>query len=205
MLNQDPSVTPEQLYSEHRRVAARFLDTVPRLGIPPSRLADPERRLRIGYLSGDFRDHAVAFFIEPLLTDRDRGRFEVFCYQTIRREDERTRRWRTLADAWYEVADMPDDALGQTIFDHRVDILVDLAGLTRGSRASAIARKPAPVQVSYLGYLGTTGSQALDYRITDSLADPLGLSDRFHSERLIRLPRSMWCFAPWAKMPAPLR
>jgi len=203
VLNQDPAVTPEQLFAEHRQVAARFLDVVPRLGIPPSRLADPERRLRIGYLSGDFRDHAVAFFIEPLLANRDRGQFEVLCYQTIGKSDERTGRWRTLADAWYDVTDAADDALAGAILDHRVDILVDLAGLTRGSRALALARKPAPVQVSYLGYLGTTGSRAIDYRITDARADPPGAADRFHSEQLIRLPQSLWCFAPWPEMPPP--
>jgi len=204
VLNQDPAVTPAQLHAEHRHVAARFLDTVPRFSIPPARLADPERRLRIGYLSGDFRDHAVAFFIEPLLADRDSARFEVCCYQTIAKEDDRTRRWRTLVDAWHDVTDTPDEALAQAIHDHQVDILVDLAGLTRGSRAPALARKPAPVQMSYLGYLGTTGMQALDYRITDSLADPPGPSDRFHSERLIRLPRSLWCFVPWSGMPEPV-
>lgn len=203
VLNQDPAVTPEQLYAEHRQVAARFLDAVPRMRIPQSRFSDPERPLRIGYLSGDFRDHAVAFFIEPLLASRDRAAFEVVCYQTVAREDERTKRWRSLVEAWHDVTDVPDDALAQAIFDHRVDILVDLAGLTRGSRASALARKPAPIQMSYLGYLGTTGSRALDYRISDSIVDPPGLSDRFHSERLIRLPRSLWCFAPWAEMPAP--
>ncbi len=203
ILNQDPAITPERLYAEHRQVAARFLDRVPRMGIPPARLADPGRRLRIGYLSGDFRDHAVSFFIEPLLANRDRAAFEVFCYQTIGKEDQRTRRWRSLADAWHDVSELPDEALAQAILEHEVDILVDLAGLTRGSRALALARKPAPVQASYLGYLGTTGNRALDYRITDALADPPGESDEYHSETLIRLPRAFWCFVPWADLPAP--
>lgn len=203
VLNQDPTVTPEQLHAEHRAVAARFLDPVPHLEIPRSRLADPERRLRIGYISGDFRDHAVAFFIEPLLAHRDRAAFEVLCYQTIGKEDARTQRWRALADAWYDVSGTSDEALAHAILDHRVDILVDLAGLTRGGRTLALARRPAPVQVSYLGYLGTTGSRAFDYRVTDALADPPGTADAFHTERLARLPRTLWCFAPWADMPAP--
>jgi predicted O-linked N-acetylglucosamine transferase (SPINDLY family) len=203
LLNQNPEVTPEQLYSEHRQVAARFLDRVPRLDVPKSRFDDPERRLRVGYLSGDFRDHAVAFFIEPLLANRDRQAFEIFCYQSIGKQDARTARWRALADAWHEVTDASDGALAQAILDHRIDILVDLAGLTRGSRALALARKPAPIQISYLGYLATTGSRAIDYRITDPMADPPGAADRCHSEQLIRLPRSLWCFSPWAEMPAP--
>jgi predicted O-linked N-acetylglucosamine transferase (SPINDLY family) len=203
VLNQDPRVTPDQLLAEHQRVAERFLDRAPRLEVPRSRFDDPERRLRIGYLSGDFRDHAVAFFIEPLLANRDRATFEVFCYQTIRKQDSRTERWRMLADAWYDVSESSDEALAQAILDHRVDIAVDLAGLTRGGRVLALARRPAPVQMSYLGYLGTTGSRTIDYRITDPLADPPGAADRWHTERLIRLPRSLWCFSPWDGMPAP--
>jgi predicted O-linked N-acetylglucosamine transferase (SPINDLY family) len=203
VLNQDPRIAPEQRYAEHRRVAERFLDRVPRLEVPKSRFDDPERRLRIGYVSGDFRDHAVAFFIEPLLASRDRTAFEVFCYQTLGKQDARTERWRTLADAWYEVKGVADETLAQAIVDHRIDILVDLAGLTRGSRALALARKPAPVQISYLGYLATTGSRTIDYRITDALADPPGAADRCYSEQLIRLPRTLWCFSPWVEMPAP--
>ena len=203
VLHQDPGVTPAELLSAHRNVAERFLDAIPRMTVPRSHCDDPERRLRIGYVSGDFRDHAVAFFIEPLLAQRDRAAFEVHCYQTMRKEDARTARWRSLADAWHDVTDASDEALAQAIADHRVDILVDLAGLTRGGRTLALARRPAPVQVSYLGYLGTTGCRAFDYRITDALADPPGEADRWHSERLIRLPRSLWCFSPWDGMPAP--
>ncbi|MFO1360878.1 MAG: tetratricopeptide repeat protein [Burkholderiales bacterium] len=203
VLHQDPGVTPAEMLSAHQGVAARFLDCLPQLSIPRSRFDDPGRRLRIGYVSGDFRDHAVAFFIEPLLAQRDRAAFEVHCYQTMRKADARTARWRALADAWHDVTDASDDALAQAIFDHRIDILVDLAGLTRGGRTPALARRPAPVQVSYLGYLGTTGSRAFDYRITDALADPPGESDRWHSERLLRMPRTQWCFAPWDGMPAP--
>lgn len=202
VLHQDPGVTPDGLLSAHRSVAERFLDPLPRMSIPRARFDDPGRRLRIGYVSGDFRDHAVAFFIEPLLAQRDRAAFEVHCYQTTRKADARTARWRTLADGWHDATGASDEALAQAIFDHRVDILVDLAGLTRGGRTLALARRPAPVQVSYLGYLGTTGSRAFDYRITDALADPPGESDRGHTERLVRLPRTLWCFAPWNGMPA---
>jgi predicted O-linked N-acetylglucosamine transferase (SPINDLY family) len=202
VLHQDPAVTPAELLSAHRRVAERFLAPIPHMTVPKSRFEDPDRRLRIGYVSGDFRDHAVGFFIEPLLAQRDRAAFEVHCYQTLRKHDARTERWRALADTWHDVTDASDEALAQAIFDHQVDILVDLAGLTRGGRTLALARRPAPVQVSYLGYLGTTGSRVFDYRITDALADPPGESDRWHTERLVRLSRSQWCFTPWNEMPA---
>jgi predicted O-linked N-acetylglucosamine transferase (SPINDLY family) len=203
-LSQQAGTAPEQLLAEHRACMARFLRDDPRRAIPPARLADPERRLRIGYLSGDFRMHAAAYFIAPLLGARDRNAFEVFCYQTLDEEDERTPQLRALADHWHKVSALNDDALADLIVEHEIDILVDLAGLTNGGRAHVIARKPAPVQVSYLGYLATTGIDALDYRVTDARADPPGAADRCHSERLIRLPKSFWCFAPLEEMPAPM-
>jgi predicted O-linked N-acetylglucosamine transferase (SPINDLY family) len=203
-LSQQAGTTPEQLLAEHRACMARLLREDPRLAISSARLADPERRLRLGYLSGDFRMHAAAYFIEPLLGARDREAFEVYCYQTVDEEDERTARMRALADHWHEVSKLSDEELAALILAHEIDILVDLSGLTNGGRVHLLARKPAPVQISYLGYLATTGIEAVDYRITDARADPPGPADRGHSERLVRLPRSMWCFAPLDAMPEPL-
>jgi predicted O-linked N-acetylglucosamine transferase (SPINDLY family) len=182
----------------------RLLRDDSRMRIPAGRLSDPERRLKIGYLSGDFRAHAVAYFIRPLLEARDRSAFEVFCYHTLDEEDERTAELRAFAEHWYNVMSLPDGELAAMIRAHEIDILVDLAGLTNGNRVHVIARKPAPVQISYLGYLGTTGIDAIDYRITDARADPPGDADLWHSERLVRLPNSLWCFAPLDAMPAPL-
>jgi protein O-GlcNAc transferase len=203
-LSQRAGTTPEQLLAEHCACMARVLRDDPRLPVPFARRADPERRLRLGYLSGDFRMHAAAYFIAPLLGARHRDAFEVFCYQTLDEEDERTREFRALADHWHEVSALDDAELASLILAHEIDILVDLAGLTNGGRVHVIARKPAPVQVSYLGYLGTSGIEAVDYRITDALADPPGAADRCHSEQLIRLPNSLWCFAPLEAMPAPV-
>ena len=203
-LSQRVGTAPEQLLAEHRRCMGRLLQDDAPLPIAAERLADAERRLRIGYLSGDFWMHAVAYFLDAPLAARDHDAFEVFCYHTQDKEDERTAELRALADHWHAVADLSDDALAALIQAHEIDILVDLAGLTSGSRVHVIARKPAPVQISYLGYLGTTGIDAIDYRITDALADPPGLADSCHSERLIRLPRSFWCFTPFEAMPPPL-
>jgi predicted O-linked N-acetylglucosamine transferase (SPINDLY family) len=196
--------TPAQLLAEHRRCMERLLRGLPRVAIPAARCADPERRLRIGYLSGDFRLHAVAYFLEPLLAARDPAAFEVHCFSTVEAEDERTDALRRLADHWHDVRALDDEALTALIVAQEIDILVDLAGLTPGHRVRVIARKPAPVQVSYLGYLGTTGVDALDYRITDARADPPGDADAGHSERLWRLPRTLWCFTPPPAMPEPL-
>ncbi len=203
-LSQQAGTTPERLLAEHRACMARLLRDDQRLTVPPARFADPERRLRVGYLSGDFRMHAAAYFIEPLLVARDREAFEVFCYQTVSEADERTARMRPLADHWHDVSQLSDDALAALVFEHEVDVLVDLSGLTNGGRLHVVARKPAPVQISYLGYLSTTGVDAIDYRISDARADPPGAAERGHSEQLVRLPRSMWCFAPLDAMPAPV-
>ncbi|RPI48124.1 MAG: hypothetical protein EHM59_01920, partial [Betaproteobacteria bacterium] len=174
LLGQDVATSPAALLAEHRRFATELVDPVPQGSFPAARFADPERRLRIGYLSGDFRMHAVAFFIEPLLAARDRAAFEVFCYQTGAEADEHTARFRALADHWHDVSSLADDEFAALVRSHEIDVLVDLAGLTTGNRVLALARRPAPVQVSYLGYLATTGVKAIDYRITDALADPPG-------------------------------
>jgi len=202
-LSQQAGIAPEQLLAEHRACMEHLLRGDSRMPIAAGRLADPERRLRLGYLSGDFRAHAVAYFITPLLEARDREAFDVFCYHTIDEADERTVELRALVDHWYAVAGLPDAELAALIQAHEIDILVDLAGLTNGNRVHVIARKPAPVQISYLGYLGTTGIDAIDCRITDFRADPPGDADRCHSERLVRLPNSLWCFKPLDAMPAP--
>jgi predicted O-linked N-acetylglucosamine transferase (SPINDLY family) len=204
LLGQDVATSPEALLAEHRRFAAALVDRMPQGTFPAARFADPERRLRIGYLSGDFRMHPVAFFIEPVLAARDRTAFEVFCYQTGTGADEYTARFRALADHWHDVSSIADDEFAALVRFHEIDVLVDLAGLTTGNRVLALARRPAPVQVSYLGYLATTGVEAIDYRITDALADPPGVSDAWYTEKLVRLPRSFWSFAPPERMPEPL-
>lgn len=199
-----PAVDEAECYLAHRAWAARQADAVPRLAPATGRCADSERRLRIAYVSGDFRAHAVGEFLEPLFTHRNRDAFEIFCYRTLRAQDDRTERFRALADGWHDAFELADDAFAELIRAHRIDILVDLAGITRGHRARALARKPAPVQIAYLGYLGSTASASIDYRITDSQADPPGHSERFHTERLLRLPRTQWAYAPSGAMPEPL-
>jgi predicted O-linked N-acetylglucosamine transferase (SPINDLY family) len=162
---------------------------------------DAHRRLRIGYVSPDFRRHAVAYFAEPILANHDKTQVEIFCYAEVMREDEYTGRFRQFADHWHSTVGMSDGAVAQMIRDHRIDILVDLAGHTAGNRLLVFARKPAPVQVTYLGYPGTTGLSAMDYRITDHYADPEGVADACYTERLLRLPDSLCCYRPSADMP----
>jgi len=162
---------------------------------------DPNRRLRVGYVSPDFRRHAIAFFAEPILSNHDKSQVEIFCYAEVVREDEVTGCFRQLADHWHSTVGLNDDAVARMIREHRIDILVDLAGHTAKNRLLTFARKPAPVQITYLGYPGTTGLSAMDYRVTDHYADPDGAADAYYTERLLRLPGSLWCYRPSTDMP----
>jgi predicted O-linked N-acetylglucosamine transferase (SPINDLY family) len=182
------------IFQEHRRFdalygAGRFGRTRRELRAP-----DPERKLRIGYLSPDFLFHAVSYFIEPVLRHHDRTQYEIHCYHCHPRADHVTARLKALVGHWVDCGDWSDDAIAERIAADRVDILVDLAGHTSWNRLLVFARKPAPIQATWLGYLNTTGLTAMDYRITDRHADPVGVSDAYHTERLIRLPDSQWCY-----------
>jgi protein O-GlcNAc transferase len=160
------------------------------------------RRLRVGYLSPDFRAHSVAFFIETVLATHDRRRFEVYCYASVTRPDTVTQRLRDLSDKWRDVARLRDNEVSELIRQDGIDILVDLAGHTAGNRLLVFARKPAPIQVTYLGYPDTTGLSTVDYRLTDAWADPPGETDSFHTERLVRLANGFLCYRPPAEAPA---
>lgn len=196
-LNHVPGIAPDELFREHLEFGRLFSQPAANFG----NAAEPGKRLRIGYLSPDFRRHSVARFIEPVLANHDRSRFEVFAYYLHPTADEVTQRLRSLCDHWLDCATLSDEALADTIRKDGIDILVDLAGHTGENRLSVFARKPAPVQVTWLGYLNTTGLAAMDYRITDRYADPPGASDALHTEKLARLPHSQWCYLPPANAP----
>lgn len=155
---------------------------------------DPDRRLRIGYVSPDFYQHSVAFFIEPILAAHDRRQVEVYCYASVTRRDVMTAKLKGLADHWRDITSLTDMRVSELIRNDRIDLLVDLAGHTAGNRLPVFAYRPAPVQVTYLGYLNTTGLAAMDYRLTDAWCDPPGVSDELHTETLVRLPGGLLCF-----------
>jgi predicted O-linked N-acetylglucosamine transferase (SPINDLY family) len=165
--------------------------------VRPSRGKDSAgRRLRVGYVSADFTDHCQSFFTLPLLARHDRRRFEVFCYSSAARPDAITEKLRACAENWRDVAGVSDERLAKMIGEDRIDILVDLNMHMANGRLLTFARKPAPVQVAWLAYPGTTGLEAMDYRLTDPYLDPPGQHDEFYSERTIRLPESFWCYEP---------
>ncbi|WKZ12433.1 MAG: tetratricopeptide repeat protein [Gammaproteobacteria bacterium] len=200
-LNYGAEGSPEDLHREalefERRYAAALLPAAPQFANTP----DPARVLKIGYVSPDFREHSVAHFISGLLSAHHRDRVAVYGYAEVRRPDDRTRQLQAGADQWRTIAGKSDEAVAAMIREDGIDVLVDLAGHTANNRLLVFARKPAPVQVTWLGYPGTTGLRAMDYRLTDAIADPPGESDRLHTEKLIRLPRGFLCYQTAQPLP----
>ena len=181
------------IFGHHLRWARmRSVDRTP-AGVHRGRTR--REKLRIGYVSPDFRSHAVAFFIAPLLQAHDRSRFEIHGYASVQVEDAMTARLGATCDSWCNVFALGDDALVDRIRADGIDVLVDLAGHTAGNRLSALARNPAPVQMSYLGYPDTTGVAAIGYRLTDRWCDPPG-SEAFHSETLLHVLGGLHCYEP---------
>ncbi len=199
--------TPKALLGAHREWAKIHAGAVkaPRR---VKRSLEPGRRLRVGYLSPDFREHSVYFFLAPLLAAHDHEEVEVFCYADMARGDAFTTHLMAHADHWVSIVGKDHDAAAARIREDEIDILVDLAGHTAQNRLAIFARKAAPLQMSWLGYPNTTGLPAIDYRITDEIADPPDV-DRFYTEKLIRLPRCFVCYepselaGPVAPLPAP--
>jgi len=162
---------------------------------PPSQNQRTGMRLRIGYVSPDFREHSVTRFLLPLMENHDREKFEIFAYSEVSAPDEITTRLQALTTGWRDTLGLGDAQVAELIREDEIDILVDLAGHTLGNRLLVFARRPAPVQVTWLGYPGTTGLDAMSHRLTDAYADPPGITEDLHSESLVRLPQSAWCFS----------
>ena len=160
----------------------------------------PDRRLRIGYLSGYFREHCQAFFTVPLFSHHDHSRFEIFGYSDVLAPDKVTSRLQGCSDTWRQTDNLNDTQVAELIGRDQIDVLVDLTLHMAGHRLAVFARKPAPIQVTWLGYPGTTGLRAIDHRITDPHLDPAG-SDNFYTEKSIRLPDSFWCYDPLTDHP----
>lgn len=159
-------------------------------------------RIHVGYVSADFKRHSVAWFLEPVLARHDRDRFHVTAYASVPAPDAVTARLRGHADIWRDVAGMGDGKLARLIATDGIDVLVDLSGHTLGHRLVALAHRPARVQVTWLGYPATTGLSRVDHRITDEVADPEGMTEAFHTEKLVRLPEGFLCYGAPAGVPA---
>lgn len=187
---------PHTLLAEHQRwnqLHARPL--LPRRQ-PHDNDPAPDRRLRVGYVSPDFRHHPVAFFLESLLAGHDGGAVEVHCYSNAPGSDAVTARLRQHAAHWRDISALDDEQAAALVREDRIDILVDLSGHTAGHRLLVFARKPSPVQVTWLGYCDTTGMDAMDCWLTDAHADPPEASVLHSTEMLVRLPGTFACFRP---------
>jgi protein O-GlcNAc transferase len=197
-LNYDPNQRSDTVFSEHGRWGETYTGFAQYKNYPNSR--NPDRKIKVGYVSPDFRRHSVAHFLEGILASHDANDVDVYCYAQVPSPDDVTERFKRLAAHWRDSYGISDSKLCEQIREDRIDILVDLAGHTAGNRLPVFARKPAPIQITYLGYPNTTGLSTIDYRLTDSLADPPG-QEAFHTETLIRLRQGFLCYTPPAKAP----
>jgi protein O-GlcNAc transferase len=202
-----PTMDEAAILSEARGWAERYAEPHRDRARPYPNQPDPERKLRIGYVSPNFWDHCQALFMAPLLAAHDRTHHEIVCYASVKRPDRMTELLRARADAWFDVEGLDDLSLAERIRDDRIDVLVDLTMHMAGSRLCTFACRPAPVQVSWLAYPGTTGMSQMDYRITDryidspahdrgELGEPYVDSSPFYSERSIVMPDTFWCYDP---------
>ena len=195
-LNYHVSSTREGLYREALEWARRHADGLARVTRRPAEHDQAERRLRIGYVSADFRSHASAFFLAPLLENHDAAKVEVFCYSDVSSSDSVTDRLRRAAHHWRHIAGMSHQSVTEMVRDDAIDVLVDLKLHADHNRLLVFARKPAPVQVTWLGYPGTTGMKAMDFRLTDPWLDPDPEQDDLYAEKTVRLPETFWCYDP---------
>ncbi len=201
-LNYRTDLTADAIFAEYRnwdrQHAVNLAPVEPRIAMDRT----PGRQLRVGYVSGDFRQHSVALFAEPLLAAHDHAAIELYCYAEVAISDAVTERFRGIADHWRSTVGLSDAAVADMIRQDGIDVLVDLAGHTGGNRLLAFARKPAPVQVAYLlGHGYSSGLSAMDAFLADANLAPSG-ADALFSERLVRLPRIPLAYAPPDAMPA---
>jgi predicted O-linked N-acetylglucosamine transferase (SPINDLY family) len=195
-----PRHTPEEIFALHRAFAEQFEWTWQRSYVRPANAPDPERRLAVGYVSPDCHT-ALPAFLEPVLAAHDRARFDVFAYFNNPQPPDTLARLGPLTARVMRGA--ADDVIAQWIRDDGIDILIDIAGHTGHNRLGVFGEKPAPVQVTWLDYLNTTGLESIDHRLTDAIADPPGAGDALHSEGLLRLPDTQWCWKPPSPLPSP--
>ncbi|MCC6675890.1 MAG: tetratricopeptide repeat protein [Phycisphaerales bacterium] len=198
-LNYSDRARPAQVLEAHRRLGALYARGAGGPAAFPN-TRDPRRRLRVAYLSADCRGHSVSYFFEPIVEHHDRERYEVYIYSGTQEGDAVTQRLQSYPVTWRETYELGDAALVELARRDEIDIAIDLSGLTIGNRLSAMARRIAPVQITYLGYPNTTGLATMDWRIVDAITDPPG-SESLMTERPLRLPGCFLCYRPPGSAP----
>jgi protein O-GlcNAc transferase len=190
------NATPAEILEEHQRWYLSDLLPALQPSPPAQNRREPGRRLRVAYVSADFREHVVARFVEPLFAHHNKLEFEVFAYDGGDAAGVVNQRLSAFTDHWRLIHGRSDDEVAELIRGDGIDILIDLSGHTLGGRLGVFARGPAPVQAAYLGYPSTSGVPAIGCRITDSVCDPPGLTEAHYVERLARLQQCPWCYQP---------
>jgi predicted O-linked N-acetylglucosamine transferase (SPINDLY family) len=195
------NILPEETAEEHFRIAGRLFPAFQKQ-LYGCTGRDQKNPLRIGYLSGDFCTHSVAFFLEPVLIHHDRKEFRIYCYSNRSVSDHTTLRLKAMDVEWRDIYGISAEKVAQQIAEDSIDILVDLSGHTAGNRLDVCALKPVPIQITWLGYPHSTGMPQMDYYLSDRLCDPEGLTDHLYSERVWRLPRVFCCYLPPMEFPS---
>ncbi len=184
---------PLKIFDEHARWAVSAYNAAPE----PLNFSRTDRNnIRVGFVSADFKAHPVAIFFAPVLLHYDRNNFEVYCYSHVSNPDTTTLKLKELGGLWRSVVGLSDHEMADLVRQDGIDILVDLSGFTEGNRLGTFALKPAPIQCTWLGYPNTTGLPQIDYRITDAISDPPGITDHLYTEHLVRLPQTFLCYSP---------
>jgi predicted O-linked N-acetylglucosamine transferase (SPINDLY family) len=189
-----PYYDGKMILAEHRRWAELMADPLTGKAPPHANDRDPNRRLKIAYSSPELLGHPVGLFMHPILQHHDHANYEIIIYSDVVQPDDYTHRLRALADQWHDVGGLSDAQLAKKVRDDRIDVLVDLTLHGNRNRMMTFARKPAPVQATYLAFAGTSGLKAMDWRITDVNIDPPGVDDCY-SEKSYRLPETYWCYS----------
>ncbi len=200
-LHYHPGYDAAMIFQESRRWNQQHAEPLGKLIQPHTNDRNSGRRLRIGYVSPGFGDHPVGWFLLPLLANHDHQCVEVFAYAQVPAPDKMTRRLQTHTDAWRNLVGVSDAQAADLIRQDSIDVLVDLALHTANNRLPIFAHKPAPVQVTYLAYSGSSGLTTMDYRLSDSYMDPPGEDESVYSEQTVRLPETYWCYHPVVDLP----
>ena len=196
-----PGYDPAAILKEQKRWVRRHAMPLAREIRKHPNDRSPDRRLKIGYVCAEFRNHILGRYLLPLFREHDRKSFEIVCYSDVSAADEMTGKFRSLADVWRETFPLDHRALANQVREDRIDILVDTMMHMSGSRLLAFASKPAPVQATFAAYPSGTGMEAIDYRLTDPYLDPPGEHDDWYVERSIGLPNTFWCYDASGEQP----
>ena len=200
-MNYNSRYNSKNIFQEHLNFAKKIAEPLNSKIARHTNNRTLDRKLRIGYVSPNFKRHSVAFFIEPVLKAHNRKHFELICYADVLINDQITKRMQGYADKWQSITGLSDEKVDELVRNDKIDILVGLAGHAANNRILLFAREPAPIQLNWIGYPATTGLSTMDYKIVDRYTDPPSINEQFYTERLILMPVSFLCYMPHGDSP----